>query len=173
MEAAANNGVSVRWKHVLIYEHAIRKKAVELIKSDKITLKEAIRRAANHEGTRALYFTANITLQNRGTKRNIDHVDEGPADSTSSGPMGKGKGKNKGKGKGKGKEKAGYGKNGGKVNTKGGLKVCSRTPDNRMVCYKWNDGLECDGTCQMLHVCRVLNCYDPKHRMINHPGYKK
>ena len=65
--------------------------------------------------------------------------------------MKKGRGKKGGKGAGRGK------------GDKGGL--ASRTPDGRMICFKYNDrNSKCDGRCNMVHVCRVKGCYQ-KHPM--------
>ena len=80
-----------------------------------------------------------------------------------------GKGKDKGKGKHKGKDDdVGKGKGQGKgkdkerrarqtrTTTIGGLEVVRDTPDRRFICFKWNNGEECDGSCGMVRCCRVL-----------------
>ena len=49
----------------------------------------------------------------------------------------------------------GKNRNKGKSSYKGGLLVVGRTDDRRMLCFKFNGGEPCDGSCGMLHVCRV------------------
>ena len=71
------------------------------------------------------------------------------------------------KGKNKGKKQKGK----GRQHVKGGLNVMGQTPDQRMLCFKWNDGQDCDGSCNMVHACRVKDCYKADHPMIKHPGF--
>ena len=66
-------------------------------------------------------------------------------------------------GKGKGK--------GGKTGTKGGLPVVSQTPDQRLICFAFNSPKGCDGSCGMLHVCRVKDCLSTEHGLLGHEGY--
>lgn len=59
------------------------------------------------------------------------------------------------------------GKGGGK-SSRGDLKgLASRTPDNRLICFAYNNqGEKCDGTCNMVHVCRNKGCLG------KHPVYE-
>ena len=45
------------------------------------------------------------------------------------------------------------------------------TPENRYICYTFNDHRGCDGSCGMVHCCRVKGCYDTAHPMYQHPGF--
>ena len=120
---------------------------------------------------RALYFTANVTLANTRKGGEGDREFEEPAWKQPKTKGGKGNGGNdptkiKGKTKASGKGK-GHGKNQG---TKGGFAVCGSTSDGRLLCYKFNEGSPCDGSCGMLHLCRIADCWDT-HPMIEHPGF--
>ena len=74
------------------------------------------------------------------------------------------------KGSGKGKDK-GRGKS--KPKTIGGFEVIRETPDRRLVCFKFNNGEECDGSCGMVHCCRVKGCMSTEHPMVQHPGFDR
>ena len=87
----------------------------------------------------------------------------------------------KGKGKGKSKNKGGKGTYTTNNNSnshedllavarKLGVQLTGRTPDNKYICYRFNDGQDCDGRCQMLHICRIKGCHE-KHPMIKHKGW--
>ena len=52
----------------------------------------------------------------------------------------------------------------------GGKIVVGKTPDWRNMCCTWNDGEDCDGSCGMVHACRVQNCFQADRRMIEHEG---
>ena len=67
----------------------------------------------------------------------------------------------------------GGGKNKGKGKTsfKGGLQVVGRADDRRLICFKYNDGEPCDGSCGMLHVCRVKGCLKPDCKLVEHRGF--
>ena len=171
LEAAAENGQRVPWGAVLRYEFQIRKRAMELVKEDGMSLGAALDAAMADTEIRALYFTANVTLARakKGGKGDRDY-DE-PAWKKTKTKGGKGGGNNdpvKVKGKTKASNKGkGYGK---KQGTKGGFGVCGSTTDGRLLCYKFNEGSPCDGSCGMLHLCRVVDCWDT-HPMIEHPGF--
>ena len=79
---------------------------------------------------------------------------------------------NGGKGeKAKGKHKGKKAKGKGRQHVKGGLEVMGKTPDERLLCFKWNDGQDCDGSCNMVHACRVKDCFKGDHPMVRHPGF--
>ena len=169
LEAATDNNLGVPWAAILKYEYQIRKLAFEKVRDDRITLTNAIEMAMVDSETRSLYFTANVTLATR--KRGKGKGDEPPHKYQKTqdiikkglkGPVKGGKGGKNKPAKGQGKGKQGY---------KGGLPVTGTTPDGRLICYKHNDGQECDGSCGMLHACRVVDCFDPTHIMVTHPGY--
>ena len=88
------------------------------------------------------------------------------------------KGKKGGKGKGKGKGKDGKGKDGKRWQypkkeqaKKAPPQLVSRTPDNRLICFNWNDPTQgCDGEkCGMVHCCRVKGCYSTDHAVFKCP----
>ena len=161
---------------MLRYELAIRKAAMGLIKDEGLTLVKAIEKAKKDEELRALYFTAYVTLKKKRAWDDDSSSGKGAAariraekkakeeaEATRKKANGKGNG-NKGKGKvGK------AGKN--KSMTKGGLTVMGMTPDNRYICFKFNDHRGCDGACGMVHCCRAKACYDTAHPMYLHPGF--
>ena len=74
----------------------------------------------------------------------------------------------KGSGKGKGKDKGGKGNN-----NIGGFEVIRETPDRRLICFKFNNGEDCDGSCGMVHCCRVKGCLSTDHPMVQHPGFDR
>ena len=76
-----------------------------------------------------------------------------------------------------GREKGKGGKGGTKqfANRRGKFTLVGATPDNREICYAYNDPSKkgrCPGNCNRLHVCRILGCY-AKHPMYEHKGWKK
>ena len=172
LEAAADTNTVVPWNAVLKNEFHIRKLAMGLVKRGK-TLAEAVKIAMTDSETRSLYFTSYITMHNN--KRRSEGKGQGDdTNPTKWQKPGKGKGTNKtGKGnhdKGNNDKKKGKGK-GKRQGIKGGLPITGSTPDGRLLCYKWNDGKSCDGSCGMLHACRVVDCHDPSHPMIQHPCF--
>ena len=62
LEAASFTNTSVPWEVMFKYETAIRKKAFELVREEGMTLKTALKAAMKCDETRALHFTAYITL---------------------------------------------------------------------------------------------------------------
>ena len=59
-------------------------------------------------------------------------------------------------------QKFGFGKGNKGQSTLPGtnLRLASKTPDGREICFRYNmKGLKCDGRCKRLHVCRVQNCH--------------
>ena len=51
-----------------------------------------------------------------------------------------------------------------------GVQLTGRTPDNKHICDRFNDGQGCDGRCQMLHICRIKGCHE-KRPMVKHNGW--
>ena len=172
LEAASDNDCHVAWSTILKYEYQIRKYAMELIKEKGLSLSDALEVAAGHEETRSLYFTANVTFAKKrktgpgAGKGGAQYEDAWPK-KIKKGAVGNKGTKDKGKGKNKGKKQKGK----GRQHVKGGLNVMGQTPDQRMLCFKWNDGQDCDGSCNMVHACRVKDCYKADHPMIKHPGF--
>ena len=75
LPAARDTNRSIPWRVILAYELAIRRKAMDYVKDDKIPLAEALEKAMKDSETRALHFTDRISL---GTKRPREdtHPDE-------------------------------------------------------------------------------------------------
>ena len=165
------HNMSVPWSVVMNYEMEIRKKAFELVREDGYTLKRALQAAMAHEETRALHFTIHLQI---GKRQGREDTGRRPGKGGDDDDKKKRKGgKDKG-GKGVVKDKVKT-KGGGKrdariMSTKGGLTVVGSTADNRLICYAYNEGRDCDGPCGMLHICRVKDCGD-NHPMVEHKGY--
>ena len=137
----------------------------------------ALRSAMNGAEVRLMHFTEPLALEKTQTKPDPKiktkptwdrNVWQRTQEDTKGNGKNKLKGKAGGKGSGTGKSKS---KGKGKGKLQGGLHVCGRTPDNRLLCYRWNDGEECDGSCGMVHACRVVGCLDTEHPMARHPGF--
>jgi hypothetical protein len=122
------------------YEHAIRCKAVSLVKRNGSPLKDALRVAWEDPTTKERHFTTPLCLE-ATRKRGTDNRPEPPQKFQHKGERkGAGKGKtNKGKGKGKGN------------------RCANTTPDGTKICFKYNNEKEkCKNpSCSFAHVCGV------------------
>ena len=161
---------------MLKYEFKLRKHAVDLVK-DGATYAEAVREAINDFELRSRHFTEALKFSRRQRGRSDNTDDDEQLYKKRRGTKGAGK-KQAGQepkgitihpppkappgGKAKGKTKAA---------NKGGLTIIGRTDDRRLICYKYNEGEPCDGSCNMLHICRVKGCGKPTCSMVTHPGY--
>ena len=152
----------------------MRKHAIDLVK-DGVTYAAAVQVAINDSELRSLHFTEALKFNRRPRGRNDD--DDEQLHKKRRGTKGAGK-------KQAGQDPKGVtihppprappgGKGSGKARSaqKGGLKIISRTDDRRLICYKYNEGEQCDGSCNMLHICRVKGCGKPTCSMVTHPGY--
>jgi len=155
-----------KWEVILDYEFQIRKKAYDLVVRDRLTLREGLERACRDAELRDLYLVTPLTL---GRSDSYDSQSRIMSIDRSRTPPPPGWGQSQGSPKGKGKGKKGKGKSAGKGKQKGSLAASglnSRTPDGRLICYKFNNPAEtCKGECSMLHVCQ--RCLQPGH------GYTK
>jgi hypothetical protein len=149
---------------VLHYERAIREKAYELVRDgddeDRLfTLKQAIKKACKDPEVRQLNFVARISdrADRIGVKRPWDHDDYNGSWQV----KGKFKGKDKGKGKGKDKGKKGKDK---------GPKKHTSTLKGEPICFKYNNGDDCDGSCGMVHCCQI--CFAGSSKGKAHPACK-
>ena len=174
LESAMDSGASVPWDVVLRYEFKLRKFAVDMVK-DGSTYTQGIRAAITDTETRTLHFTEALKFS-RKRGRNTDNDDDDHTNKYRRRGGRKGAGKNappnpqpKAPPKAPAGGKSGKGK--GKSMFKGGLQVLGKTDDKRMICLKHNDGEPCDGSCGMLHVCRVKGCLKQDCRLVDHPGY--
>ena len=177
LDAAKETNTPVPWATVLKYEYQIRKKAMELIKDSGMGLRTSIRTAIADQELRNLHFINRITLGAGGRKRGAADDDtwkpkkwgkEPTGDWTGKGNWSK-KGKTKGKGKGAGKPRGGKGKVDRGATWKGGFQIVAKTPDELPICFAFN-WQGCDGSCGMIHCCRIAGCYD-KHPMWQHGGW--
>ena len=147
-DSAGNLMAYPPWSLVLSYEHALRTKAISLVKKGA-ALKDALKSACEDPLTKERNFTTPLCLES-SRKRSADPS----ASSSSYQPPAKvaNKGRPKGSGKGSGK---GAGKSTSK--TPG---CASRTPepDSKAICFKYNnEQFKCNakGKCRFAHVCGV------------------
>ena len=104
-----------------------------------------------------LYFTTPLAL---GTKRRWPKTDKDDNKLRKTQPREGGDAKGKGKGKG-GDLKGGKG-----TGREQKDKWVWKSPGGRELCFTWNNGQECDGSCGRLHACRVKGC------LKDHPAKK-
>ena len=137
------------WPLLLSYEHAVRSKAMMLIRKGS-TFKDALKAAWEDPIVKERHFTTPLCLETGGRKRPADNYpDEHRKENAKHQKVG-----SKGSGKGKsGKGKPGKGKTRGGKTTGG----CARaTPDGKNICFAFNDVSGCNKTgCQFLHACGV------------------
>jgi hypothetical protein len=148
-----------KWEVILDYEFQIRKRAYDLVVRERKTIREALESACRDAELRDLYLVTPLTL-GRSDAYDAHSRILSDARSRTPPPQWWGSSDNqKGKsGKSSGKGKKGKGK--GKSKSKSGLQ--SRTPDGRLICYKFNNPNEkCPGDCTMVHVCQ--KCLKPGH----------
>jgi hypothetical protein len=161
------------WMTVLEYEFQCRKEAFRKVRDENVTLVFALSFVVKCSELRDLYLLMPMTLSNK--KPSVHPGDKRPREEDGPAPVitqpwtkreqkGKGKGKgNKQKGKGKGKGDASL-RPRGEPSRMGWIR---QTPDGRNICYKYFDAVPCDGSCGMVHICRVAGCGIP-HNKIQH-----
>ena len=149
--------VSLSWDIVLSFEHEARKWAFEQVREEGRTLVDA-------PNTRDLYLITPMTLasaseQDPSTKR--PRLDDGnPAWQAASG-AGLQSQWNKGRGSGKGGK--GTGKAKGSKGDTGSLR--SRDGWGNFLCFAYNNpDEECQGSCNMKHLCRICLERHPMHK---------
>ena len=172
LPAIRDSGRKVSWSTILKYEYQIRKRAMEFVKENGLGLATALRRAMADDETRSLHFNTYNSMNNKRTRNDSDSEAGGKKTKKYKKTKGAGKGDKDHKAKGGWKGKKDKTKGAGKGKRKGGFTIVSQTPDRQLICYGYNDeGKTCDGSCGMLHVCRVVNCHDT-HPMYEHKGWK-
>ena len=161
------------WRLIMDYEYELRRKAYKLITEEGYTLVGALQQVQKGESDlRHAFFTTPYQIEVAEASYRVPHVPKGQGKEygvaaiqgafgsphvPKGGKHNKGqKGKEKGKGKGKGKD-------GGPPRKK------NKTDDGRLICYNFNKGKACDGSCGMLHVCQI--CEKP-HAMKDHEQRK-
>ena len=183
LEALQEQGKQVPWHIVLKYEFAVRKKAMDYVKDLGMGLQTALDKAMTDEETRSLYFTSRVTLNANTPRRGADPDEKGNNKIKAAYERGLNQGRQQGGGVVKDKVKKGGGKgkwvaqgfNRGKAKgkgngKKGGFKLVSNTDDQCPICYAYN-WQGCDGSCGMLHVCRIAGCFEG-HPMFMHKGWQ-
>ena len=141
LSATDLNGQQIQtppWSLVLSYEQAIRKKAYQLMLTDKLKLGAAMEQAWKCPVTKERFFITPLALY---SKRSYPQQEWSP----------KGKGKTKGK-EGKGK---------GKSSTKG----AAVAPDGQKICFRFNAGKCTHKGCKFAHLCN--KCFKKGHNAMN------
>ena len=154
-DSAGNSTAYPPWALVISYEHAIRNKAISLVKKGAL-LKDALKQAWEDPVTKERYFTTPLCLE-ANRKRPAETYAEGHRHESA--PRHNQKGGGKGSGKGSGKSRQGKtvrrsGK-GGKGSGKG-RGCASKTSDGLSICYRFNSDQGCESAkCSFAHVCGV------------------
>ena len=145
------------WQLILSYEYEVRKRAFYLVREEGQTLEQAIDSAIADQEVRALRFINPLSLI-ASTKRHTD----ADGDRAQKWRQKTKKGDKGSKGT-KGEKGGGKGSKGEGGKTQMPENYASRTPDGRLICFKYNRAeSSCNGKCNMLHVCQVKGCHD-KH----------
>ena len=163
------------WPLVISYEHAIRCKAISLVKKGAL-LTDALKQAWEDPLTKERNFTTPLCLETN-RKRTADF--SAPSHQPSGYPepptkyTQKGGGKSSGKGSGKAKRSS-------KGPGKGKVQGCaSRTPepDSQAICYRFNNAaLRCQvgvTKCKFAHVCGICFAKDVPMYACAHQGKPK
>ena len=168
------------WSVILGYELAMRKAAFKLAMDDPVNLPIglALANVIRDSELKELYFTGAIALS--GMKRAAPSTAPAPLPGGVLPPPNVSKRQKKALAKAKAAAAAALaasslapptGKKGGKKGKgkkgEGKGSLAFETPDGRRICFAYNNGEDCDGTCEMVHVCRIKGCYQ-EHPMIKH-----
>jgi len=150
------------WTLLLAYEHAIRSKAVQLVRKGA-TYREALKKAWEDPVVKERNFTTPLCLESTskrpwpgGGATEYPNMPPPKYNRDGSGKDGSGKGKTKGKPKGKGK-----GKDKGSASMGAPSGCAEKTPQGKPVCFRFNTGGCSTGKkkCRFMHVCGV--CFKP------------
>jgi hypothetical protein len=155
-DAAGNAMAYPPWSLVMSYEHAIRSKAISLVKKGAL-LKDALKQAWEDPVTKERFFTTPLCLESNRKRPAEPHSDGHRHEPT---PRHAQKGGNKGAGKGSGKNRPSKKmRDGNKGSSKGSGKArgcASKTNDGQDICYKFNSEQGCTASkCRFAHVCGV------------------
>jgi len=139
------------WALVVAYEFAIRVRTMQLIRKGK-SFKTALKESWEDAVIKERYFTTPLCLEQARKRPLPVETWEAPQDPPDKRRKEKGGKKGKGKGKGKGKNVAPSG-------------CASTTPDNRPICFNYNNKAKrCKANgCRFLHVCG--QCFKPNFPM--------
>ena len=137
---------SLSWSLVISYEHAVRSKAMSLVRKGS-TFADALRASWEDPLVKERFLNTPLALES--LKRPSSAVGNDRQEQRAP-AKGKGKGKNKSQGKNKDKFR---------VDCK------AMAPDGRKICFKYNQkGATCAKKCPFTHVCG--KCFE------NHPMYE-
>ena len=152
------------WQIIISYEFECRKKIIEFIMEEGMTMIDAMQRTIRDGELKEIGFTSPLALMNRGTKRSFPETERSDKAQAARGPKAEGKGRKKGNKKNKEHE-------GGKSKGKGKGKLLSKTPDGRKICYAFNSSAGCSNAdCAFAHLCQRKACLSPDHNSINCPN---
>jgi hypothetical protein len=150
-DASGNSLARPPWPLVISYEHAIRSKAMSLVKKGAL-LKDALKQAWEDPVTKERHFTTPLCLESNRKRPAEVHSEGRRHEPTAKYTQGGSKGSNKGAKKAKRAGKGAGGKGAG-----GKARGCaSKTPDGHDICYRFNEESGCRTTkCRFSHVCGV------------------
>ena len=159
MVAKSSEGYTVAappWALILSYEHAIRKKAMQLLNDGSATnFVEALKRSVSDSVVKERYFTTPLALSASRPRQESSRQQELPVKDRFN--------KNRGQQQ---QGKGGKGGKGSKGHDKGSAKGANRTPDGKSICFRYNDPRGCrNRKCRFAHVCGL--CFSK-----GHPTYK-
>ena len=155
-DASGNSTAYPPWSLVISYEHAIRSKAISLVKKGAL-LKDALKQAWEDPVTKERHFTTPLCLEST-RKRPAEAYAEGRRHEPAQRQTQKGgsKGSDKGAGKARQNKTRRNNKGGGKGSSKTRGACASKTKDGQDVCYRFNSEQGCDSPkCRFVHVCGV------------------
>ena len=176
---------------VLAYEYELRKRVFKRVRDDGFSLMDSLKMAETDYEARELHFTSLLAMGGRGgpsgssgsgNKDNARSSDDGWQSNAAKKTRGSGRdragsdrraGKGGGKGSGKGSGKGGQQNDNNKNKQDKGppfskMKLLRETPDQRPICFKYNNGDHCDGRCGMAHTCQFPGCGKDHPAMANH-----
>ena len=143
-----NSTIEAPWLVVMHYEHAVRKFAVRAMMFDNLSLADSMIAARKDGPTKERHFSTPVSMaasvSKQATQKRVPDEGEIPGRKNFKKLKGKGKGGKEGKGGKGGKE----GKGG-----KGTHYPHTKTPDGRLICFRFQDGTCTSKKCNYVHVC--------------------
>jgi hypothetical protein len=164
---------------VLGFEYELRKRIFRRVRDDGVSLMESLKLAESDYEARELHFTSHLAYGSRGGSSSTGGANNTHPKSDAGEP-GSGKrkrsdrsraqpgpprGQSGNKGEGRKNDGKKGGRQGGGGNNKSGRgppisrkQLLKETADGRPICFKFNNGQECDGRCGMAHTCQYPKC---------------
>ena len=148
-DAHGNTVGAPSWDLVISYEHAIRSKAIQLVRKGEV-FRKALHRAWEDPLTKERNFTTPLALEAVTRRPAAGHASLEPPRKAQKAHRAKGKGSGEGKG-----SNSGGGKGGKRHKGLGGTSGCSKsTPEGKYICYSFNGIVGCKiSPCKFAHVC--------------------